>query len=384
MSAVYFDNNATTPLDPRVAVAMRPWLGERHGNPSSVHGFGRAAREAVERARDQVAALLGVDAPEIVFTASGTEANNSVLYSVAGRHRFDGRVVLSAFEHPSVLEGARRLADGGMEIVSVPPRGDGRVAAEDIEVRLEGSTRLVALMLANNELGTMQPVRQVAEACAVRSIPMLCDAVQAVGKVAVAPRELGVDFLTLGAHKFHGPLGAAALYVRGGAEFTPLLVGGGQERQRRASTVNVPAVVGLGEAARLARQELESRHVKLSGLRDRFETGMRRIPGAVVHCATVERLPGTSHVSFPGLIGQDLMIRLDMRGYAVSTGSACGSGTVEVSPALKAMGMDDAEALGSLRVSFGDQNTAEEVDRFLDVLAGEVAAMRTPSQEIAG
>jgi cysteine desulfurase len=384
MAHVYLDNNATTPLDSRVAAAMRPWLEERFGNPSSTHAFGRAAREAVESARDEVAALLGVDAPEIVFMASGTEANNAVLVSAARRHGLDGDVVISGFEHPSVREGARQAAAMGMRVIEVPPRGDGRVATEDMMAAVGDRAHLVALMLANNELGTIQPVAEVAAECRERGITVLCDAVQAVGKIPVAPKELGVDYLTLGAHKFHGPLGAAALWVRGGTPFTPLLVGGGQERHRRASTVNVPAVVGFGEAARLARLELEDRRSKLAALRDRFEAGVKGMPGAIIHCGDVERLPGTSHVAFPGLIGQDLMIRLDLRGFAVSTGSACGSGTVEISPALAAMGMDEAEALGSVRVSFGNQNTAHEVDAFLDVLADEVAAMRRAAEEVAG
>jgi len=384
MRRIYFDNNATTPLDLRVADAMRPWLGEHFGNPSSVHAFGRAAHEAVEEARAQVAALLGVEAPEIVFTASGTEANNAVLSSAARRHGFRGRIVLSSFEHPSVLEGGRQLKDLGIEVVEVAPRRDGRIAVEDMTAALDEATRLVALMLANNELGTIQPVAEVAAACAERGIPVLTDAVQAVGRIPVAPRELGVDFLVLGGHKFHGPLGAAALWVRGGVAFTPLLVGGGQERHRRASTVNVPAVVGLGEAARLARLELQDRRARMASLRDRFETGLTEIPDAVVHCAGVARLPGTTHISFPDLNGQDLMIRLDMRGFAVSTGSACGSGSVSISPVLAAMGMDAAEAMGSVRVSFGDQNSVAEVDAFLETLAREVAAMRGTPQEAAG
>lgn len=384
MENVYFDNNATTPLDPRVAEVMRPWLGERFGNPSSVHAFGRAAREAVEAARAQVAELLGVEAPEIVFTASGTEANNAVLLSAARRHGFEGRIVLSSLEHPSVLEGGRQLHDLGVDIVEVAPRRDGRIAVEDVTAALDETTRLVALMLANNELGTIQPVAEVAAVCAERGIPVLTDAVQAVGKIPVAANGLGIDFLVLGAHKFHGPLGAAALWVRGGVAFVPLLVGGGQERHRRASTVNVAAVVGLGEAARLARLELRDRHAKMASLRDHFEAGLAEIPGAVVHCASVARLPGTSHISFPGLNGQDLMIRLDLRGFAVSTGSACGSGSVAISPVLAAMGMDVAEALGALRVSFGDQNSVAEVDAFLETLAREVAAMRGAPQGVAG
>ncbi|HMB52713.1 MAG TPA: cysteine desulfurase family protein, partial [Thermoanaerobaculia bacterium] len=260
---VYLDNNATTPLDPRVREAMLPWLGEKHGNPSSIHRYGRQAREAVEGAREQVAALLGVEPLEVVFTASGTEANNAVLLDVGRRARFSGRVVHSAFEHPSVRLAAELLAAAGMEAVAVRPDGDGTVDAGELLAAVGEDTRVVSLMLANNEVGTLQPVAEVAAACRERGVPVLCDAVQAIGKVEVDARALGVDFLTLGGHKFHGPLGAAALYVRGRTEFEPLLVGGAQERRRRAGTENVAAVVGLGTAARVARQELARRHEHL-------------------------------------------------------------------------------------------------------------------------
>lgn len=383
MVRYYFDHNATTPLDPRVAAAMRPWLEERFGNPSSVHSFGREAREAVEGARDEVATLLGVDAPEVVFTASGTEANNAVIWSAARGAGLRGHLVVSALEHPAVLRAAEAVESLGMEVTVVPPAPDGVVAAEAFLDALREETVLAALMLANNELGTLQPVAEVAVGCQTRGVPLLTDAVQAAGKVPVAARELGADFVVVGAHKFHGPLGAAALWIRGGAPFEPLLVGGSQERRRRASTVNVAAVVGLGAAARLAREELDERAARLAALRDRFERGMRTIPGAMVHCAGVPRLPSTSHVAFPGVHGQDLMIRLDLEGFAVSTGSACGSGSVEVSPTLAAMGMEEREALGSLRVSFGTTNTEEEVDALLAALTAEVAALRRATARVA-
>lgn len=372
----YFDNNATTPLDPEVRQAMLPWLGERVGNPSSAHRFGQVAREAVEAARERLAALLGGRPEEIVWVGSGTEANNAVLAAVGGACRFDGRIVVSALEHPSVEQGARRLEAHGMEVVRVAPGPDGVVAPDAVEAALDDRTRLVALMLASNEIGTLQPVAEVARRSRRRGVPVLCDAVQAVGKVPVAAGELGVDYLTVGAHKLHGPLGAGALWVRAGAPFEPLLVGGGQERRRRAGTENVPAIVGLGRAAELAAAGLEERRDRLAALRDRFERGLAGIPGAIVHARSSPRLPTTSHVAFPGLEGEALMIRLDLAGFAVSTGSACASGVVEPSPTLAAMGVDPAEAHASIRVSFGLQNTPAEVDAFLEVLAREVAALR--------
>ncbi|MFY9820682.1 MAG: cysteine desulfurase family protein [Thermoanaerobaculia bacterium] len=376
MHPVYFDNNATTPLHPRAREAMLPWIGELHGNPSSLHRFGQAARNAVEEAREKVAALLGVRPPEVVFTASGTEANNAVLFHCA-RSAGSGHLVISAVEHPSIREAAARLEKEGFEVTRVSPAGDGVVPVAEVVRSLRPDTRLVALMLANNELGTLQPVAEVAAACRERGVPVLCDAVQAVGKIAVDATALGVDYLVLGAHKFHGPLGAAALWVRKGVELTGYLVGGSQERRRRASTENVPAIVGLGEAAAAAREEMAARGAHLAALRDRFEAGLaRRMPDAIFHCQRSPRLPNTSHVAFPGAEGESLLIRLDLAGFAVSTGSACSSGAVEPSKTLLAIGLLPDEALSSLRISFGLFNTADEVDAFLDALDREVAALR--------
>jgi cysteine desulfurase len=366
---------------------MLPWLGERHGNPSSLHRFGQAARNAVEEAREKVAALLGGRPPEVVFTASGTEANNAVLFHSArqagSRGHLVGHLVISAVEHPSIREGAAWLEKDGMEVTRVSPRGDGVVSAAEVAAALRPDTKLVCLMLANNELGTLQPVAEVAAMIAggrQRGIPVLCDAVQAVGKMPVDVHALGVDYLVLGAHKFYGPLGAAAVWVRKGVELSPYLVGGGQERRRRASTENVPALVGLGEAAAVAREEMADRTAHLSGLRDRFEAGLsKRMPGVLFHCQSSPRLPNTSHVAFPGVEGESLLIRLDLAGFAVSTGSACSSGTVEPSKTLLAIGLPAEEALSSLRISFGITNTAADVDAFLDALEREVAELRRVS-----
>jgi len=384
MASVYLDHNATTPLHPAAREAMLVWLGTQHGNPSSIHRFGQAARNAVEEAREKVAALLGARPPEVVFTASGTEANNAVVFHVAraAGHSSQlgqtGHLVISSFEHPSIREAAARLEkDGVFEVTRVSPGTDGVVAAAAVLAALRPDTRLVCLMLANNEIGTVQPVAEVAAACRARGIPVLCDAVQAVGKIPVSVEALGVDFLTLGAHKFHGPLGAAALWVRKGVEITPLLVGGSQERRRRASTENVPALAGLGAAAAAATAELPARTAHLAALRDAFEAELpRRVPGALLHCTGSPRLPNTAHVAFPGVEGEALLIRLDIAGFAVSTGSACSSGTVEPSKTLLAIGLSREEALSSLRVSFGMTNRPEEVEAFLAALAREVAAIR--------
>jgi len=375
---VYLDHNATTPLHPRVREAMLPWLGGgSHGNPSSLHRFGQGAREAVENAREKVAALVGGRSSEIVFTASGTEANNAVMFGLARRAGRRGHLVVSAIEHPSVREAAVRLAEEGMEVTWVAPGRDGVVPVEEVVRALRPETRLVALMLANNELGTLQPVAAVAAACRERLVPILCDAVQAVGKIPVNAPALGVDYLVLGAHKFNGPLGAAAIWMHAGAGLEGHLVGGSQERRRRAGTENVPAIVGLGEAAALAREEIDTRRAHLSRLRDSFEASLReRAPDAIVHCQGSPRLPHTSHVAFPGVRGEALLIKLDLAGFAVSTGSACSAGSAEPSKTLLAAGIPGDEALSSIRVSFGASNTSQEVEAFLEVLAREIAGLR--------
>ena len=379
---VYLDHNATTPLDPRVAKAMAPWLSTRHGNPSSVHAFGREARAAVELAREQVAALVGGLPPEVVFTASGTEANNAVLLSAfAGRD--GGHLVISELEHPSIHAAADRLEGLGVDVTRLCPGADGVVDAGAVATALRPETRLACLMLANNELGTVQPVAEASAACRARGVPLLCDAVQAAGKLAVDAGTLGADYLVVAAHKFNGPVGAAALWIREGAAFEPLILGGGQERRRRAGTENVAALVGFGGCAALASEELDDRIERLGRLRDGLEAGLGGIPKARLHCASSPRLPHTTHVAFPGLIGEELVVRLDLAGFAVSTGAACASGVVEPSRTLLAMGVEPTEALASIRISLGTTNDEAEIASFLPVLAREVEALRGLSAEPA-
>lgn len=376
---VYFDNNATTPLDPRVRDAMLPWFSGLHGNPSSAHATGRAAKHAVETARQQVATMLGGQPSEVIFTASGSESNNMVIRSLAEACEHRGHMIFSTLEHPSVRAAIARAVDHGMEATELRPGADGVVDAAAVAAALRDDTRLVCLMQANNELGTLQPVRQVTDLCRARNVPVLCDAVQGVGKIPLDVNELGVDFITLGGHKFHGPLGCAILWVRGGRQLTPLVLGASQEGGRRAGTENVPGIVGLGEACRLAFEERTQRHAQLLDLRQRLEDGLAAIDGAIVHCADGERLPHTSHVAFTGVSGHQLMLRLDARGFGVSTGSACHSGRPQPSRTLTAMGVSQAEALASLRISFGIANHPQEIDRFLAVLADEVATLRNAS-----
>ena len=374
---VYLDHNATTPLDPRVGEAMAPWLGGRHGNPSSVHSFGRAARGAVELAREQVAELVGGQAPEVVFTASGTEANNAVLLSAFAGAGPGGHLVISELEHPSIHAAADRLESLGVDVTRLCPAADGVVEAGSVAAALRPDTRLVCLMLANNELGTVQPVAEASAACRARGVPLLCDAVQAAGKLGIDAGALGADYLVVAAHKFNGPVGAAALWIREGAAFEPLILGGGQERRRRAGTENVAALVGFGACAALASEELDGRIERLSRLRAGLEAGFAGIPDARLHCASSLRLPHVTHVAFPGVIGEELVVRLDLAGFAVSTGAACASGVVEPSRTLLAMGVEAAEALASIRISLGTTNDEAEIRRFLPVLEREVGALRS-------
>lgn len=360
---------------------MLPWLGERFGNPSSIHAYGRVAREAVERAREQVAKLLDASPAEIVFTATATEANNGVIRGCVGESSRGAHLVVSRVEHPSVAEVAADLESRGAPVTWVTPEPDGVVAAEKVGESVCDETALVCLTLANNIIGTIQPVAEVASRCRESGTPILCDAVQAIGKIPVSVQDLEVDFLSLGAHKFNGPPGAAALWIRQGAELKPYLVGGSQERHRRAGTLNVPAIVGMGEAAVLVLHELETRCSRLARLRARLESGLRRIDGVTIHGDAAARLPNTTHVAFAGVDAQALLIRLDIAGFAVSAGSACSSGSVTPSPALLAMGVDDDEARSSVRISLGQGNSEEEIDRFLIALVDQIDALRRARQE---
>ena len=377
MPPTYLDHNATTPLDPRARDAMLPWLEAVPANASSVHGFGQVAREAIDEARSRVSTLLGASEPtEVVFTASGTEALNSVILGIGRQAGPGGHLVISAIEHPAVQAAAEVMVTEGLEVTRVAPSPSGRLEAAAVAAALRPETVLAAVMLANNEVGSLQPVAEVSTVCRSRGVPLLCDAVQAVGKLAVDVEELGADYVAIGAHKFYGPLGAAALWIRPRAPYRPLLVGGSQERRRRAGTENLPAIVGLGCAAELARLELGQRRRHMSALRDRFEGAVSRIDDVRIHAADVPRLPNTSHLAFFGVSAQSLMIRLDLAGFAVSAGSACSSGKTEASPTLKAMRISEEEALSCLRVSFGATNTFDEVDAFVDCLEREIAELR--------
>jgi cysteine desulfurase len=380
MSArIYFDHSATTPLDPRVLEAMGPFLGGAYGNPSSMHEEGRVARAAIDKARAQVAELIGAEPEEIVFTASGTEADNLALIGEVRASGKPGHVVTSAIEHPAILETCKYLASGGTKITHLPVDRDGLVRPDGLLRALQSNVTLVSVMAANNVVGTLQPIEELAQLTQLHGVLFHTDAVQAGGKIPVNVNRLQADLLSLSAHKLHGPKGVGALYVRKGVRLSPIVFGGGQEHGLRSATENVAGIVGFGVAAEIAQNELDEEALRLARLRERIATQvLRTFPNAYLFGHLTQRLPG--HLSF-GFRGQErevgkLLAALDHAGIAVSAGSACSAHHEgEPSGILLAMGYDAESARGLIRVSLGRFNTQQEVDRFLEVLSSAVSAL---------
>ena len=379
MERVYLDHNASTPLDPRVLEAMLPMLGEAFGNPSSLHWFGQRARAAVEEARVQAASLIGATPPEVVFTASGTEADNLALRGVAARaHEPRRKLVVTAVEHHAVLNTVRALAEEGFRVETARVDAQGRVDLDDLRARVDDRTALLSIMLANNETGVVQPVAEAARHARERGALVHCDAVQAAGKVPVDVRALDVDLLTLSAHKIYGPKGVGLLYVRRGTPMQALVRGGAQERNRRAGTENVAGIVGFGAAALLAREHLEADGARLRGLRDRFEAALLAIPGSIRNGAE-PRVPNTTNVSFADTEAEGLLMALDLMGVAVSTGAACAAGGIEPSHVLRAMGLPAERVQASLRFSLGRATTEAQLARAADAVRAAVERQRSTS-----
>ncbi|HSK08662.1 MAG TPA: cysteine desulfurase family protein [Vicinamibacterales bacterium] len=363
----YLDWNATTPLAPEVADAAAAALREVYGNPSSLHAAGQRARRALDEARAEVAALIGADPGEIVFTAGGTEADNLALRGAMEAAREPRRrLVVGAVEHEAVINTAAALERRGWPVTTVPVTADGLVTPEALDERLGDEVALVSVMLANNETGVVQPVRELAARAHARGALFHTDAVQAIAKMPVDVRALGVDLLSLTAHKFGGPKGAGALWIRRGVALSSPVAGGRQERNRRPGTENVPAIVGLGVAARLARDGPAAESVRAR--RDRLEAAILSIPGTTINGAGAERVPNTTNASFDGIDAESLVIALDLEGIAVSAGSACSSGTLEPSHVLRAMGLPASRTRGAVRFSLGPATTDEEIDRVVAVL----------------
>ncbi len=381
---IYLDHSATTPLDARVVEAMMPYLTAKFGNASSVHSFGQEARAAVDRARREVAVLLGAKQNEIIFLSGGTEANNLAIRGLCEAAAQHGRhVITSAIEHPSVRGTCDALEKLGWQVTRLPVYDNGIVRIEDVRSALRPDTVLISVMLANNEIGTIQPVKEIAalvreeRTSGHRQLWLHTDAVQAAGRIHLNVDELGCDLLSLSAHKLYAPKGVGALYIRRGVRLFSQMVGGHQERERRAGTENVAGIVAFGAAARVAREELDQRVTHDSGLRDRFEAEVEKlIQDVVMNGDRERRLPHLSNISFRFIEGEGLLINLDLTGVAVSTGSACSSGTLEPSPVIRALGRNDELARGSIRFSFGQENTEEDVDYVVWFLAGAVAKLR--------
>ncbi len=379
MASIYLDHNATTPVDPVVAEAMALCLGERYGNPSSMHGAGRIAREAVEQARNRVADSVSGRPEEIVFVSGGTEANNLAIRGSYWAHRRRGRhLITTPIEHHSVLEPCRWLEREGLaEVTYLPVDAHGMIDPSDVERAIRPETILVSVMHANNEVGTMQPVEAVAEATRRHGVLLHVDAVQTWGKVPWSVETLGADLVSLSAHKCYGPKGIGALWVRRGTVLTAQQQGGHQERNGRGGTESVAAIVGFGAAAQLARERLAQRAAHMLALEEAFWSGVRaRIDGTLLNGHPARRVPGTVNVAFDGVDGDALMIQCDLAGLCVSLGAACEAGSSEPSHVLLAMGVPEARARASLRFSIGCGNTHDEIERCVDVLADLVMKLR--------
>ena len=379
MDRVYLDHAATTPVDSEVAEAMARILSETHGNPSSIYAEGRAARAAVDRARDEVAAAINAEPSEIVFTSGGTEADNLALRGAlkARREERDG-LVTSAIEHHAVIDTARDLerhAHVRVDVVGVDRYGI--VDPDAIRDAIDERTSLVSVMHANNEIGTIEPIAEIGALCREEGVTFHSDAVQTVGALEVDVRKIPVDLLSINAHKFYGPKGVGALYVRRGTRIATMQTGGGQEKGRRTGTENVAGIVGLGVAMRVARERRATESPRQEGLRDRIIAGVRaRVPDAVLSGHPAKRLPNNASFCIPGTDGESLIVAFDLEGFAVSSGSACTSGETEPSQVLLALGLDRELAKGSLRVTVGRSTTEEQVDRFVDALSRVVARLR--------
>ena len=380
MPRIYLDHNATTPVAPAVVDRMIAALGNEFGNPSSVHHFGQQAKAALDEARSAVAVLVGGDPSEIVFTGSGTESDNFAIRGAAEALEASGRrhLIATTIEHEAVVNTLKALARRGWTVTLLPVDQTGIVSPDALRSAITDQTAIVSIMHANNEIGTIQPIAELAQIAKARGALFHTDAVQSAGKIAIDAKALGVDLLSISAHKFYGPKGAGALWIRRGVRLLPILTGGKHERNRRAGTENVAGIVGMGVAARLAQEKMGDDGPRLAALRDRLEEGiLRRVSGTAVNGARSPRVPNTSNVSFDRVEAESLLIALDLQGIAVSTGSACSSGTLEPSHVLKAMGFPPHRTQNSIRFSLGASNTEDDIDRVIATLPGVVDKLRS-------
>jgi cysteine desulfurase len=378
---IYLDNNATTPLAPEVFEAMKPYLLEDFGNASSIHWFGQQAKNAMENARQQVAKLINARPGEVIFTSGGTESDNAAIFGIVQASRVAApHIITSSVEHHAVLNTAQALEKQGVSVTYVRVSASGVVDPEDVQRAIRPDTVLISIMHANNEIGTIQPLEEIGGIARERDIYFHSDAVQSVGKIPVDVEKLGVDLLSLSAHKLHGPKGVGAMFIRKGTSLKPLLYGGHHERDRRPGTENVPGIVGLGMAAELAWAHLEEYGQHVAGLRDRLERGiLEQVPQVSVNGDPQRRLPNTSNLCFDCVEGEGFVIAMDLRGIACSTGAACSSGAVEPSHVLSALGRTPEQARSSIRFSLGRHNTAEDIAVTLATLPAVVERLRSVS-----
>ncbi|MDR0953740.1 MAG: cysteine desulfurase NifS [Elusimicrobiota bacterium] len=377
MKVIYFDNNATTQTLPEVVEKMLPYFSEKYGNASSIHRFGGSNKKVIEEARGQVAALINANPAEIIFTAGGTEADSTAIYSAVNSYPAKKHIITSAVEHPAVLEVFKKLSTQGYRVDFIGVDKDGRFDMESFNKAIDAQTALVSIMWANSETGTIFPIKEVAEISHKHGALFHTDAVQAVGKVEVDVKDFDVDMLSFSSHKFHGPKGVGALYVKAGVRFLPYMIGGHQERSRRAGTENVPGIVGFGEAAKIAKATLNQYKENVAPLRDILENGLlTAIEDAKLNGDKTNRLPNTTNISFGYVEGESILMMLDANGICASSGSACTSGSLEPSHVLRAMGVSFQFSHGSIRFSLSKFNTKSEVDLILSVMPAIIKRLR--------
>ena len=381
MSEIYFDNAATTKVDSEVLKEMLPYFEKNYGNPSSIYKLGRESKKAVEDAREKIAKVLNAKPEEIYFTAGGSESDNTAIKGIAYAARQKGNhIITSKIEHPAVLETCKSLEKEGFEVTYIDVDENGILDLEKFKEAITDKTILVSIMFANNEIGTIQPIKEIGEITKAKNIYFHTDAVQAVGSLEIDVEELGIDALSLSAHKFYGPKGVGALYIKKGVKFNKYIYGGHQERNKRAGTENVPAIVGLGKAIAIAYENLEEHNVKIKKLRDYYVAEVQnKIPHIRINGDIEKRLPGNSNISFRYIEGEGLLLNLDLKGICASSGSACTSGSLDPSHVLLATGLDHETAHGSLRISIGKYNEKEEIDYLVESLAQIVQKLRDMS-----
>lgn len=378
---IYVDNAATTKVAPEVVEAMLPYLTENYGNPSSIYAEGREAKKAIEHAREQVAAAIGADPKEIYFTGSGSEADNWAIRSTANALKSKGNhIITSAVEHHAILHTCQDLEKQGFEVTYLPVDEYGMVSAEDVKAAIKDNTVLISIMFANNEIGTIMPIAEIGSIAKEAGVVFHTDAVQAVGNVHIDVNEMNIDMLSLTGHKFHGPKGSGALYVRKGVRLTSFITGGAQERMRRAGTENVAGIVGLGKAIETATANIDEKQKKLTALRDAYiKKVLDTIPYSRLNGHPTKRLPGNANISFEFIEGEGMLLSLDMKGISASSGSACTSGSLDPSHVLLAIGLKHEQAHGSLRVTFDEENTLEEAEYIAESLKEIVDRLRMMS-----